>query len=70
MNRLYGRYPSGERLQVAIPKSHWKPLTLVAALNTQGMRIAEVYDGPMTGELFYEWVTKRLKRIIESVQFS
>ena len=66
MNRLYGRCPSGERLQVAIPKGHWKTLTFVAALTTRGMRAAEVYDGPMTGELFYEWVTKRLKRIIKS----
>lgn len=65
MIRQYGRCPSGERLQVAIPKNHWKTLTLVAAVTTKGMRAAEVYDGPMTTEKFYEWVVKRLSRIIK-----
>lgn len=65
MIRQYGRCPSGERLQVAIPKNNRKTLTLVAAVTTKGMRAAEVYDGPMTTEKFYEWVLKRLSRIIK-----
>ena len=64
-NRQYGRCPSGERLKVAIPKGHWKTLTLVAAETTRGMRAAEVYDGPMTTERFFEWVKKRLSRVIQ-----
>ncbi len=65
MIRLYGRCLSNERLQVAVPKSHWKSLTLTAAVTTKGMRAAEVYDGPMTTERFYEWVVKRLSKIIK-----
>ena len=65
MNRQNGRCPSSERLKVAIPKGHWKTLTLVAAVTTSGMKAAEVYDGSMTTERFFEWVKKRLSRLIE-----
>lgn len=65
MNRQYGRCQSGERLKVAVPKSHWTTLTLVAAVTTRGMKAAEVYVGPMTTERFFEWVKKRLSRIIK-----
>ena len=49
MTRLYGRALGGERVGEATPQSHWRTLTVLGVITTQGvlasMTIAEATDG-------------------------
>ena len=56
MVRLYGRAPIGKRLVAKVPDSHWKTLTLVAALRLDGVTAPYVIDGAMDGPAFIAYV--------------
>ena len=60
MTRLYGRAPVGERLVAKVPHGHWKTLTLVAALRTNGVTAPYVVDGAMDGPTFVAYVEQVL----------
>jgi transposase len=60
MTPHYGRAPVGERLVAKIPHGHWKTLTLVAALRTDGMTAPFVIDGAMDGPAFIAYVEQVL----------
>jgi hypothetical protein len=45
MTRRSGRAPRGQRLRVALPQSHWKVLTLTAALRGGGVGACLAFDG-------------------------
>jgi transposase len=60
MTRHYGRAPVGQRLVAKIPHGHWKTLTLVAALRTDGMTAPFVIDGAMDGPAFIAYVEQVL----------
>ncbi len=60
MHRAYGRGPRGRRVAGGAPHGHWKTLTVVAALTSEGLVATAVIDGPMTGALFAEWVAADL----------
>jgi len=60
MTRLYGRAPLGERLVAKVPHGHWKTLTLVAALRSDGATAPYVIDGAMDGPAFLAYVEQVL----------
>lgn len=56
MTRLRGRAPKGERCIARVPNGHWKTLTFIAGLRTDGLKAPMVLDGPMDGEAFVAYV--------------
>jgi len=58
--RKRGRCRRGRRLLSAIPHGHYKTITLVAALRLRGVSATKVFDGPITAELFEQWVEECL----------
>lgn len=52
MTRLRGRAPRGQRLVAKVPHGHWKTTTLIAALDTTGVRCSMTVDGAIDGDLF------------------
>lgn len=62
MTRLYGRAPGGTRCVDHVPRGHWKTMTMLSAIRTEGvMRDATVLiDGAITGETFLAYVQQFL----------
>lgn len=60
MTRLRGRAPIGERLLAKIPFGHWKTTTLIAALDSNGVRCSTVVDGAVNGDVFEAFVKQVL----------
>jgi transposase len=60
MTRLRGRAPVGERLLAKIPFGHWKTTTLIAALDSNGVRCSTVVDGAVNGDVFEAFVQQVL----------
>ena len=60
MTRLRGRAPIGERLLAKIPFGHWKTTTLIAALDSNGVRCSTVVDGAVNGDVFEAFVRQVL----------
>jgi transposase len=56
MTRLRGRAPRGQRLVEAVPHGHWKTTTLIAALDSQGVRCSMVLDGAVNRAAFEAFV--------------
>ena len=57
MTRLRGRAPRGERVVAAVPHGHWKTTTLIAALDSRGMRCSMVLDGAVNQLAFEAFVS-------------
>ena len=60
MTPLRGWSPRGQRLVGRVPHGHWKTLTFVAGLRTDGICAPFVLDGPINGACFRAWVEQRL----------
>jgi transposase len=60
MIRQYGRCPRGQRLISSVPHGHWKTLTYVAALRSDGLTASFVLDGAMNGAYFLAYVEQVL----------
>jgi len=60
MTRLRGRAPLGERLVAKVPQGHWKTTTLIAALDTSGLRCSTVVDGAVNSDVFEAFVRQVL----------
>jgi len=60
MTRLRGRAPRGQRLIDKVPHGHWKTTTLIAALDTSGVRCSTVVDGAVNGDIFEAFVAQVL----------
>ena len=52
MTRRYGRAPRGERVREATPAGHWRTLTLLGAMTTQGMLASRTVESPTAGDVF------------------
>lgn len=66
MVRRYGRCPRGKRLVASVPHGHWKTLTLVAALRSDGMTAPCVIDGTMNGPTFVGYVEQSLAPTLQN----
>lgn len=62
MTRLYGRAPGGTRCVDHVPNGHWKTITMLSAIRSDGvMRDATVLiDGAINGETFLTYVEQFL----------
>jgi transposase len=60
MTRLRGRALIGQRLLARIPFGHWKTTTLIAALDSNGVRCSTVVDGAVNGDVFEAFVKQVL----------
>lgn len=60
MTRLRGRAPRGQRLIDKAPHGHWKTTTLIAALDSEGVRCSTVVDGAVNGDVFEAFVEQVL----------
>jgi transposase len=60
MARQRGRCPRGHRLVESVPAGLWKTSTLVAGIRLDGVVAAMVFDGPLNGESFAQYVESTL----------
>ena len=56
MTRRYGRAPRGERVREATPAGHWRTLTLLGAMTTQGMLASMTVESPTDGDVFLAYL--------------
>ena len=60
MTRLWGRCRGGRRLHDAVPGGHWKMLTILGALNTQGMLASMTVEAATDREIFLAFLDQVL----------
>jgi transposase len=60
MTRLYGYAPRSERLVDFVPQGHWRRLTLVAGLCTEGVLAPWTFEGSMTTDRMLEYLQNHL----------
>jgi transposase len=60
MTRSYGRARGGQRVADAVPGGHWKMLTILGALNDQGMLAAMTIEAATDREVFLAFLEEVL----------
>ena len=60
MTRRYGRAARGERVREGTPAGHWRTLTLLGAMTTQGMLATMTVESPTDGEVFLAYLEQVL----------
>ncbi|MBI2817296.1 MAG: IS630 family transposase [Acidobacteria bacterium] len=60
MTRRYGRAPRGERVREATPAGHWSTLTLLGAMNREGLVASMTVEAPTDGEVMGAYVEQVL----------
>ena len=60
MARLRGRCRRGQRMVASIPHGHWKTMTFIAGLRSDGLTAPWVIDGAMNGDAFEHYVKTQL----------
>jgi transposase len=60
MTRRYGWAPRPERVAEAVPASHWRILTVLAALTTQGVLASMTIESPTDGDVFLAFLEQVL----------
>lgn len=60
MTRRYGRGLRGERVVEGAPAGHWRTLTLLGALTSQGMLATMTIESPTDGDVFLGYLEQVL----------
>jgi len=60
MTRRYGRAPCGERAREATPAGHWRTLTLLGAMTTEGLLATMTIESPTDGDVFVAYLDQVL----------
>jgi transposase len=60
MTRLYGWGLRSERVREAVPAGHWRTLTVLAALTTDGILASMSIESPTDGDVFLAFVEQVL----------
>ena len=60
MTPIRGWFARGERLVAKVPHGHWKTLTFVAGLRSDGICAPFVLDGPINAASFLAWAEQCL----------
>ena len=60
MTRRYGRAPRGERVREATPAGHWRTVTLLGAMTSQGMLASMTVESPTDGDVFLAYLEQVL----------
>jgi transposase len=65
MTRRYGWGPRSERVREAVPAGHWRTLTVLAALTTEGILASMSIQSPTDGDVFLAFVEQVLAPRLE-----
>jgi transposase len=65
MTRRYGWAPRPERVAEAVPAGHWRILTVLAALTTQGVLASMTIESPTDGDVFLAFLQQVLAPKLE-----
>jgi len=65
MTRRYGWAPRPERVAEAVPAGHWRLLTVLAALTTQGVLASMTIESPTDGDVFLAFLEQVLAPKLE-----
>jgi len=60
MTRRYGWGPFSERVREAVPAGHWRTLTILAALTTEGVLASMSIESPTDGDVFIAFLEQVL----------
>jgi transposase len=60
MTRNYGRARRGERVREATPQGHWRTVTMLAALTTQGLQAPMTIASATDGDVFLAYLEQVL----------
>ena len=60
MTRRYGWAPRPERVAEAVPAGHWRILTVLAALTTEGVLASMTIESPTDGDVFLAFLEQVL----------
>src|ERR1700741_3356261 len=60
MTRRYGWAPRSERVREAVPAGHWRTLTVLAALTTEGVLASMSIESPTDGDVFLAFLEQVL----------
>ena len=60
MTRNYGRARRGERVREATPNSHWRTVTMLAALTSRGLQAAMTIESATDGDVFLAYLEQVL----------
>lgn len=60
MTRRYGRGFAGERVREATPAGHWRTLTLLGAMSSQGLIATMTVEAPTDREVFLAYLEQVL----------
>ena len=63
--RRYGWAPRPERVWEAVPAGHWRLLTVLAALTTQGVLASMTIESPTDGDVFLAFLEQVLAPKLE-----
>jgi transposase len=68
LTRLYGRAPRGQRVIDHVPHGHWKVLTILGALTSDGMQAAMTIPAATDGDVFRTYVEQVLIPVLRPGQ--
>jgi transposase len=68
MTRRYGRAPRGERVQEGTPAGHWRTVTLLGAMSSEGLVATMTIESPTDAEVFLAYVDQVLVPRLEPGQ--
>jgi transposase len=68
LTRLYGRAPRGQRVVDHVPHGHWKVLTILGALTSEGIQAAMTVDSATDSEVFRTYVEQVLIPVLRPGQ--
>ena len=60
MTRRYGWAPRSQRVAEAVPAGHWRILTVLAALTTEGVLASMTIESPTDGDVFLAFLEQAL----------
>lgn len=58
MIRRYGRAQRGQRIREVTPRGHWRTLTMLGAISSEGWQATMTIAAPTYGEVFWRTCTK------------
>jgi transposase len=68
MQRTHGRAAPGERVVCKVPHGHWKIISTIAAMTTQGIIASASFDGATDSDLFLSFVRQGLVPVLQADQ--
>lgn len=60
MTRRYGRAQRGQRVREGTPAGHWRTLTLLGAMTSDGLVATMTIESPTDGEVFLAYLEQVL----------